>query len=713
MLRLQAWLASLGGRPARPSGRSSSGCVALEPSQPSVYERLADLALAGRGAGTGRRDPAAQGGRRDRARPVQDPDGDGRFAAPRGRAGPGRRGVRPLVRRSRAWWRLAARSGSVASRPRPTPPSPAWRPSSPRRSRRPDARRRARPDPAAARAREDRGRRIKLTIPRFADEAEARGLRFTFDHGPTERRQMPETMSGGVGLLDFDGDGWLDVYAVQGGPFPPVPGRPPFGDRLFRNRGDGRFEDATVVLGPGRVPRRLRPRRGGRRLRQRRPARPVRDPMAVLRPVSQPGRRPVRGRHRAGGARRRPRLADLGRVGRPRQRRRPRPLCLPLSSNWDETRPVLCGKVGQPEIACTATATRATSPRMPDHVFRNDGGRFVNVTAEAGIVDRDGRGLGVVAADLDDDGKHRPLRGQRHVGQLLLPQQGRIPVRGAGRGVGPVGRLVGRLPGGDGDRLRRPRRRRPDRPGRHQLLRRVDHALSQPRRRPVQRPVGRVAGLAAATRFMLGFGLAALDANNDGRLDLVQANGHIDDYRPTMPFEMPAAALPGRRSWAVSSTSRVGAGPPWQVLRVARGLAVGDMDNDGRVDVLLVAQQAPLSLLRNEPGTGGHFADARPRGGHLQPRRRRRQGDGHGRGPDPGGDAVRRGELSSRPATRGCISGWARRSRSIASRSPGRRAVATRTRASRRTAAIGCARATRRPGHWPASPAPVIVRVSH
>ena len=61
-------------------------------------------------------------------------------------------------------------------------------------------------------------------------------------------------MSGGVGLLDFDGDGWLDVYAVQGGPFPPRPGRPPFGDRLFRNRGDGRFEDATVSSGLAALP---------------------------------------------------------------------------------------------------------------------------------------------------------------------------------------------------------------------------------------------------------------------------------------------------------------------------------------------------------------------------------------------------------------------------------------------------------------------------
>src|SRR5262249_10857056 len=50
------------------------------------------------------------------------------------------------------------------------------------------------------------------------------------------------------------------------------------------------------------------------------------------------------------------------------------------------------------------------------------------------------------------------------------------------------------------------------------------------------------------------------------------------------------------------------AGPPWQVIRVARGLAVGDIDNDGQIDVLIVAQQAPLSLLRNQPGhTAGHF----------------------------------------------------------------------------------------------------------
>src|SRR5581483_6149573 len=59
--------------------------------------------------------------------------------------------------------------------------------------------------------------------PRFADDAEAAGLSFVYDNGHSSRRvpPPPEAMGGGVGLLDFDRDGWLDVYVVQGGIFPP------------------------------------------------------------------------------------------------------------------------------------------------------------------------------------------------------------------------------------------------------------------------------------------------------------------------------------------------------------------------------------------------------------------------------------------------------------------------------------------------------------
>ena len=89
--------------------------------------------------------------------------------------------------------------------------------------------------------------------PRFVDDAEAAGIRFQFESGETGFHQLPETASGGLGLLDYDGDGWLDVYIVQGGNFPPAQAPQPQRDRLFRNRGDGTFEDRTKTAGIARL----------------------------------------------------------------------------------------------------------------------------------------------------------------------------------------------------------------------------------------------------------------------------------------------------------------------------------------------------------------------------------------------------------------------------------------------------------------------------
>src|SRR4029077_11878965 len=69
----------------------------------------------------------------------------------------------------------------------------------------------------------------------------------------TPIHQQPEPFGGGVALFDYDCDGWLDVYCVQGGPFTPSSGlesqSPGLGDRLFHNRGDGTFEDVTESSG--------------------------------------------------------------------------------------------------------------------------------------------------------------------------------------------------------------------------------------------------------------------------------------------------------------------------------------------------------------------------------------------------------------------------------------------------------------------------------
>jgi hypothetical protein len=121
-------------------------------------------------------------------------------------------------------------------------------------------------------------------------------------------------------------------------------------------------------------------------------------------------------------------------------------------------------------------------------------------------------------------------------------------------------------------------------------------------------------GLAASSRYMLGFGIAFLDIDNDGWLDLMTANGHIHDGRPLYPWKMPVqlfrnsgGALP--RLLDVSED----AGPPFRVPRMGRGLAAGDLDNDGRMDALVVSQNEPLAFFRN-CSAGGHFLTLRLEG---------------------------------------------------------------------------------------------------
>ncbi len=87
-------------------------------------------------------------------------------------------------------------------------------------------------------------------LPTFRDDAQVVGLQFVYDNDHTPLCRLPETFGGGLGVLDYDGDGWLDVFVVQGGRFPPTPGdAAPNGDRLFRNRQDGTFEDVSGRAG--------------------------------------------------------------------------------------------------------------------------------------------------------------------------------------------------------------------------------------------------------------------------------------------------------------------------------------------------------------------------------------------------------------------------------------------------------------------------------
>jgi tetratricopeptide (TPR) repeat protein len=588
---LSAWLAARSGD-ADAERKALEERVALDPAAASALERLADL--------------AAQAGQPGQVADLRRRKGAVDAAIERYRAlvnqteSPPR--AEDLARAAEAignridagiWWELAAqrdpalRSDADAARPRLVEP----------------------PEPAVMASLADLlpapGTSVpsltdaSLSVPTFEDEAAARGLVFTFDNGRSDARQLPETMSGGIGLLDFDGDGWLDVYAVQGGPFPPGAGRA-LGDRLFRNN-RGRFEDVTASSGLAALP-------GG-----------YGHGVAVgdYDNDGRPDLLVTRWRsyalyHNLGGGRFEDATARAGLAG---DRDWPTSaawadldgdgdldlyVCHYLA--WDEAHPVICGG---PLAKGPTYCDPREFPSLPDHVFRNDGGTFVDVTKEAGIVDRDGRGLGVVAADLDGDGRVDLFVANdtsanfffRNLGGFRFAEEGQQAGLAAGSGGGymaGMGVACGDLDG-DGS---------------------IDLAVTNffGESTTLYHNLGSglfaerasASGLAAATRYVLGFGLAALDANNDGRLDVAQANGHVNDLRPATAFEMPAQLLLGAGGGRFTDAS-YRAGPPWRALRVGRGVAVGDLDNDGQLDVLIVADNAPLAFLRNRGAAGSHF----------------------------------------------------------------------------------------------------------
>ena len=156
---------------------------------------------------------------------------------------------------------------------------------------------------------------------------------------------------------------------------------------------------------------------------------------------------------------------------------------------------------------------------------------------------------------------------------------------------------------------------------------------------------------------------------------------------------------PGGRLVDVSDQS----GPPWAVPRLGRGLAAGDLDNDGRVDLLVMAQDEPLAYFHNQTERAGHFVTFRLEGTALQPGRRRLHASSS---PPPWAARSRNAwgvEVISRPVTVDSISVSERQPRLSPSKSAGLPVVSIAGRTSPRTPATCSARVILCPGLCPGS----------
>jgi len=441
----------------------------------------------------------------------------------------------------------------------------------------------------------------------FTDDALSVGLRFVFDNGHTPEHHLPETMSGGIGLIDYDGDGWLDVYCVQGGSLLQSAGKssadaPAPGDVLFRNRGDGTFEDVTRRTGIAQI---AWDKGYGLGIAVGDYDNDGHPDLFVSRLMSYALYR-NRGdgtfedaTERTGLAGRRDNptsaaFADLDNDG-------DLDLYVCHYMRWDPAHPQLCQTEKGEYFYCDPSKVEPA----PDHVFRNDSGHFVDVTADSGLAESLGRGLGVVAADLDGDNRIDLYVANDGTANYLFKNLGRFHFQEMALEAGVAGSAEGGYQAGmgvacgdlDGDS-------RPD------LL--VTNFYGEGT--TLYRNLGdwlfadrsAASGIGLASRYLLGFGIASFDVTNRGRLDVMITNGHVNDNRPYYRYAMPCQLyenLPDGRLLDISTR----AGPPWGVERVGRGLAAGDLDNDGRVDALVLAQNEPVAYFHNKSRHVGNY----------------------------------------------------------------------------------------------------------
>jgi tetratricopeptide (TPR) repeat protein len=440
---------------------------------------------------------------------------------------------------------------------------------------------------------------------RFEDIAEGSRVRFRYDCGAPSYLFIGDTMGGGVGLFDFDDDGWLDIYFVNGCPLPFDHSAPPHPNKLFRNLGNGAFEDVTQSAG-------ARGRGYGMGCAVADFDHDGHDDL-FLTGLNQT----VLYRNKGDGT-----FEDVTvRAGVSSTRWTTAAGFADLDSDGDLDLVVVTYVEAPVEdvVECRDKAGRLIHcqperfPAQFDHLFRNNGdGTFTDVSRAAGIEVPEGKGLGLAIADFDGDGlldlfvanDGTPNFLFRNLGGLKFEEVGQsvgVAYDGSGRPTASMG-VVAEDFNGDG---------------------RIDlyHTNFIEQTNTLRFNLGGglfcdgtlAANLAAPSRAKTGFGTVALDVDNDGILDVFVANGHTDD-QPWANIPMAQTAqlflghAGGRFELAGPEVSPYFAAPV-----VGRGVAAGDLDNDGRVDLVVVHRDAPAAVLKNVT-PGGHWFGLRLRG---------------------------------------------------------------------------------------------------
>jgi hypothetical protein len=448
----------------------------------------------------------------------------------------------------------------------------------------------------------------------FEDVAADRGVTFVHSGSPTSAKYLLETMGGGVGVLDYDNDGRLDLFFVNGAALAdPMPRGakadkqdPRYHNRLYKQLADGRFEDVTdragvrgtgygmgVAVGDydndGDADMYVTGY-GSNRLYRNNADGTFADVTAEA---------GVAGSGWSASAA----FLDFDHDGR-------LDLFVTRYLDWSFEANVFCGD-RPPGHRAYCHPDRF--PGVTSLLFHNDNGTtFTEVGPRAGIADPAGKSLGVAIADFDRDGRIDVYVANDSVREFLFRNKGDGRLEDVAATAGAAYDQDGRVFAGMGVTFDDH-----DNDGWPDVvvttLSNQLYAYFRNERNGTFAYATHAAGLAPITRLRSGWGLASMDADNDGWRDLLVAQGHVLDTveytTPHIAYRQPLLIARNDRGRFIDVS--LTAGPAFTVPRAARGLAVGDLDGDGRLDAVVNTLNASGVVLRNVTEGRGHWLGVR------------------------------------------------------------------------------------------------------
>lgn len=435
---------------------------------------------------------------------------------------------------------------------------------------------------------------------RLTDVTSSAGIRFRHSSGAFGGKFLPETLGSGCAFLDYDGDGWQDILLINGMDWPGHHSQKRT-LALYRNNRDGTFTDVThsagldgaEIYGMGVAvgdynndgfPDILVTCVGQNRLFRNTGKGTFVD---VTRSSGLGGRT---------GFSTSALWFDYDRDGH-------LDLFVCNYVKWSPEHDVFCSLDGKQKSYCTPEAYRGETCWL----FHNRGdGTFEDVTATSGIFDSSSKSLGVALLDYDQDGwpdlivandtqPNKLYRNNRNGTFKEVGVEAGIAFSTDGKARAGMGVDVADFSNSGSAGI---------------AITNFDNemlGLFRASGKGAYEDVAIQAGVGAPTKPMLGFGCVFADFDLDGALDLALANGHIDDtvrnIRGNVGYAQPPQMFLNLGKGTFHDMT-LDMGPDFSKPKVGRGLAYGDFDRDGDLDLLLTTNNGPAYLFRNDQRSG-------------------------------------------------------------------------------------------------------------